>query len=244
MKAIIYLFFLGNLITSAYAVTHFNECVSGQNKPIEHFDFSARENGLKKKILVIAGIHGDEPQSQQLAIHWLNRIRKINTPSNFWRFVPELNPDGSELKTRTNGNSVDLNRNFPTKDWDEVALAHWKNQQKSHPRRFPGKSGGSESETLCAIAHIENFKPDLVISIHTPYGLFDFDGPPNKKIVTQLLPWKRLGTFPGSMGRYLWDERNIPVLTIELRPDSLQKHLSEFVILQDRVSELITSSNN
>jgi hypothetical protein len=239
MKAIIFLLFLGSLIPSINAVTHLKECVSGLNRPIEHFDFSARENGLKKRILVIAGIHGDEPQARQLAIQWLNRLQKINTPSNFWRVIPELNPDGSELKTRTNANSVDLNRNFPTKDWDEVALEHWKNQQKSNPRRFPGKSGGSETETQCAIAHIDNFKPDLVISIHTPYGVFDFDGPHHKKIATKLLPWKRLGTFPGSLGRYLWDERNIPVLTIELRPDSLQKHSSEFVILQDHFSDLI-----
>jgi hypothetical protein len=243
MKAIIYFLFLGCFVPSVFAVTQLKECVSGKNKPIEHFDFSARENGLKKRILVFAGIHGDEPQSQQLAIHWLNRLRKINTPSNFWRVVPELNPDGRDLKTRTNANSVDLNRNFPTKDWDEVALQHWRNQQKNHPRRFPGKSGGSETETNCALAHIDNFKPDLVISIHTPYAVFDFDGPQHRKIATKLLPWKRLGTFPGSLGRYLWDERNIPVLTIELRPDSLQKHLSEFVLLQDSVSDLITFSN-
>lgn len=232
-------FFLGILVSSVSAASHLKECISEKDKPIEHYDFSARENGLKKRILVIAGIHGDEPQSQQLALEWIKRLGKINTPSNFWRVVTELNPDGRELKSRTNANGVDLNRNFPTKDWDEVALPHWKDQQKSDPRRFPGKSGGSESEVLCAIAHINDFKPDLVISVHTPYGLFDFDGPQRKKIATNLLPWKRLGTFPGSLGRYLWDERKIPVLTIELRPDSLQKHSSEFVLLQDSFSHLI-----
>jgi len=237
MKSLI--FYLFCFIPSSYAVTHLNGCVSVRNIAIEHFDFIANEKGLKKRILVIAGIHGDEAQSQQLAMQWVHRLQKIKTPSNFWRVIPEINPDGRNLKTRTNANGVDLNRNFPTKDWDKVALDHWKNQQKSHPRRFPGKSAGSESETQCAITHIENFRPDLVISVHTPYGLFDFDGPHHKKISTKLLPWKRLGTFPGSLGRYLWDERNIPVLTIELGPDSLINNLSEFILFQDRFSDLI-----
>jgi len=170
---------------------------------------------------------------------WLSRLERIKTPSNYWRIIPLLNPDGAVLKTRTNANGVDVNRNFPTKDWDEMAVSQWHKTQKSHPRRFPGKSAGSEAETKCAMAHIEEFKPDLVVSIHTPYGLFDFDGPTHKKIKTQLLPWKRLGTFPGSLGRYMWDERKIPTLTIELRPDSLRKHNSGFILLQDALTDLL-----
>ena len=38
---------------------------------------------------------------------------KANTPL----FIPCLNPDGMSKNTRTNSNGVDLNRNFPTKNW-------------------------------------------------------------------------------------------------------------------------------
>lgn len=221
------------------ATSNLEGCTSTHGLPIEHFDITARETGLKKRILVIGQIHGDEQQSGQLASLWLKRLTAIRTPSNHWRIIPVLNPDGTKNGTRYNANKVDLNRNFPTKDWDSIAIQHWKTKLNSNVRRFPGPKGGSEIETKCAIAHINDFRPDLVISIHTPYGQFDFDGPGSKKINTKLLPWKRLGTFPGSLGRYLWDERQIPVLTIELRPHSLKENLQGFVKFQDALSDLI-----
>lgn len=220
----------------SFSEDHF--CFSSKNKKIEHYDFLARQDGTGKKILVFSGVHGDELPSLELAWAWIKRLEKIKTPSNSWRIIPLLNPDGFELKTRTNANGVDINRNFPTKDWNDQAISHWKNILKSAPRRYPGASSASEVETKCALYHIENYKPDLVISIHTPYGLFDFDGPKDKKIQTHLLPWKRLGTFTGSLGRYLWDERGVPVLTIELKNNSLPKNFNQFVTLQDQLSTL------
>lgn len=214
-------------------------CSSTEERIISHFDYPARENGLKKRILVISGIHGDEPEAMELASIWNERLQRIKTPSNSWRIIPVLNPDGQAKRTRYNANKVDLNRNFPTKDWSDLALSSWERFHQSHPRRFPGNSAASEVETLCIIKHIEDFRPDLVVSIHTPYGQFDFDGPADKKIKTALLPWKRIGTFPGSLGRYLWEERGIPVLTIELRVDSLRKNRREFLRLQDALSDLI-----
>lgn len=213
-------------------------CVSVKGIPINHHDSIAKESGLKKRILVIAQIHGDEPQSGELARYWIDRLNEIKFPSNHWRIIPLANPDGTVLKTRMNANSVDLNRNFPTKDWPDFALDAWKDKQKSDPRRFPGHTGGSEPEVKCLIDHITNFKPDIIVAIHTPYGLFDFDGP-EKMPPSKLLPWKRLGTFTGSLGRWAWDERKIPVLTIELRPNSLIESKKEFVLFQDDISDLI-----
>jgi len=214
-------------------------CLSSENREIPYYDFVARETGLKKRILVISGIHGDEPEALELAKLWQERLKRISSPSNHWRIIPMLNPDGVIKKTRFNANKVDLNRNFPTNDWDELAHPSWEKFHKSHPRRCPGKSAASEAETLCLIKHIEDYRPDLVVSIHTPYGQFDFDGPRDKRLKTSILPWKRIGTFPGSLGRYLWEERGIPVLTIELRTDSLRNNRQGFLRLQDSLSDLI-----
>lgn len=205
------------------------ECVSTQKRDIPFVDIQAREGGRNKKILVIGQVHGDEEESGILTEAWLMRLQKLS-PSNHWRIIPRLNPDGVIQKTRYNANKVDINRNFPTKDWD---------QSHDDPRRNPGPSAGSEVETKCVIAHIEEFKPDIVVSIHTPYGLFDFDGPADKQIHTNLLPWKRLGTFRGSLGRYLWDERNIPVLTIEINPRTFHKTKYGLTQLQDRITDLL-----
>lgn len=239
MKRIVCSIFLAIFSATAHS-TVLDGCLSVKGKPIEHFDKVARETGLKKRILVIAQIHGDEPQAGELAFAWIERLKHMtHAPSNYWRIIPMLNPDGVENKTRYNANKIDLNRNFPSKDWDPKALEHWKLVQKSDPRRYPGAVGGSEPETKCALNHLEDFRPDLVVSIHTPYGQFDFDGPGSKKIPTKLLPWKRLGTYPGSLGHYLWDERKTPVLTIELRPNSLNTNKSGFVHFQDYLSDLI-----
>ena len=216
-------------------------CVSTKNIPINHFEKLSSKNPSGKRILVFGLIHGDEIPSEELALHWVKRLEGLD-PSNHWRIISSLNPDGKELKTRGNANGIDINRNFPTKDWDEHALVHWKNTLKENQRRYPGPSAGSEVETQCAIKHIEEFKPDVIVAIHTPYGLMDFDGPSdkikNKVIPFKSLPWKRLGTFTGSLGRYMWDERHVPVLTIELRENSLRKNLKEFLWLQDQVSYL------
>lgn len=226
---------LFNLLSAAFAA---EPSLSVKGTLIEHHDFVARESGLKHRILVIGQIHGDEPESGELAQYWVDRLRKIKFPSNHWRIIPIANPDGTILKTRMNANRIDLNRNFPTKDWREFGPRHWRDHQKSDPRRFPGDSPGSEPEVKCLVEHIDNFKPHLIVSLHTPYGLFDFDGK-TKRPVSKLLPLKRLGTYPGSLGRWAWDERNIPVLTVELRPDSLKSNRHGFILLQDVLPDLV-----
>jgi protein MpaA len=212
------------------------ECESVQKTPIYHFEFegTAAKAGQKvQNILVFSVVHGDEDQSGSVALSWLNRLQDI-APRNRWRIIPVLNPDGWKLKTRTNANGIDINRNFPSKDWDALALKYWKSKADSNPRRFPGKAAASEPETRCAMAHIEEFKPDFIISIHTPLGVLDFDGPPVKMPKFQPLPWVNLGNFPGSLGRYMWVDRNVPVLTVELKAQSLAaKSLEEFDKLQD-----------
>jgi len=225
--------------TSAASEGVLPECLSHDKKQIKHFDFEARPDGTGKRILILGGMHGDEDEAHQLALLWLKRLERIGRPSNHWRVIPIVNPDGFVARTRYNLMKVDINRNFPTQDWDQNALSYWRYRQKSDPRKFPGNRSGSEPETLCVMRHIEDFKPDLVVSIHTPYGQFDFDGPSGKKLKSKLLPWKQIGTFPGSLGRYLWDERRIPTLTIELRPGGLKRYQGEFLKLQDFLSDLI-----
>ncbi|MGE0630993.1 MAG: DUF2817 domain-containing protein [Pseudobdellovibrionaceae bacterium] len=211
-------------------------CQSVAGDPIFHYDHLTSMSH-PKKILVFANIHGDEDPSGSLAREWMIRVNALENPRNHWRVVPLLNPDGMKLHTRTNKNGIDLNRNFPTKDWDELAVKSWKEVSKSHIRRFPGHKGGSEPEVHCAISHIEEYAPDFVISIHTPLAVLDFDGPKVEFPKFEYLPWKSLGTFPGSLGRYLWNERKIPVLTVELRA-TLPEKTSTIENLQDVLGEL------
>jgi len=212
-------------------------CQSVQGTPIFHFDDKSQSKEKSKNILVISLIHGDETQAGALGRYWVERLEKIQ-PRNNWRIIPVMNPDGVAAKTRMNANGVDLNRNFPTLDWNEKAIDFWKKEGGSSKRRFPGHNAASEPEVGCLLSHIEEYQPDFVMSIHTPLRVLDFDGPHVKPPIYNYLPWKRLGNFPGSLGRYLWVEKSIPVLTTELR-NELPETVAPFEQLQDVIGELV-----
>ena len=174
------------------------------------------------KVLVIGGIHGDELSSTSLALHWVREA--MDTPSNIhWRFVPLLNPDGmlASVPTRTNANGVDLNRNFPTPNWDKEAPHYWSQRTRNDPRRYPGVKPLSEPESRWLHAEMEAWKPNLIVSIHAPYGVLDFDGPTVAPERLGRLYLDQVGIFPGSLGNYGGVHKKVPVVTIEL-PSALR----------------------
>ncbi|GIL17594.1 MAG: hypothetical protein BroJett040_13450 [Oligoflexia bacterium] len=228
---------LKNLTQACSQVQVLDGCQSVEKVPIYHYE----KKGVHKsqqRILVFSLIHGDEFPAGSVGRFWMERVVSIE-PRNTWRIVPVLNPDGLKLKTRTNANKIDINRNFPTKDWVEKAQAYWKKDSQSNPRRFPGFNAASEPETQCAVKHIEDFKPDMIVSIHTPLKVLDFDGPSVKPPKFEYLPWKSLGHYPGSLGRYMWFERKVPVLTMELKED-LPSTNQPLVQLQDIIGFLVS----
>ena len=212
------------------------DCSSKNGEPIFHID----QQGVAKqpkKILVLSLIHGDETHAGSLGRYWLERLAKLDA-RNSWRIMPVVNPDGVKAKTRTNAAGVDLNRNFPTADWLMNAENFWKKEAKASVRKFPGSVAGSEPEVHCLIQHLESYKPDFIVSIHTPLNVLDFDGPKVNKPNYSYLPWKSLGNFPGSLGRYMWVERKVPVLTTELK-DTLPVQAGVFEQLQDVIGSLV-----
>lgn len=225
-----------NLVKACEKVVQKDGCTSVNGKPIFHVDQKGK-NAKAKNILVISMIHGDEIGAGSLGRYWFERVQEID-PRNNWRIIPMANPDGALKKTRTNATGVDLNRNFPTADWEAEAQKFWKKEAKSSVRKFPGDKAASEPEVNCIVKHIEEFKPQFVISIHTPLNVLDYDGPKVKSPNYSYLPWKRLGNFPGSLGRYLWVEQSVPVLTAELKGE-LPTTSNVFDQLQDLIGHLV-----
>ena len=193
---------------------------SSQGRPLMQHDVPPAQAGIKapRRVLVLGGIHGDEFSAVVVAFQWMERLRGDRFQRFQWRFLPCANPDGmlAETAHRTNARGVDLNRNFPTPDWNTQAVSYWKNKTRSDPRRFPGKQAGSEPETRWLIDQINSYKPDAIISIHAPLNVLDFDGPyqpPAKLGYLRLAP---LGTYPGSLGGYGGMFLKLPVITPEL----------------------------
>jgi len=169
------------------------------------------------RVLVVGGVHGDELSSTSLVMHWVQAA--LETPSNIhWRFVPLMNPDGmfQASPTRTNARGVDLNRNFPTPNWDKEAPQYWSKRTKNDPRRYPGAKPLSEPESRWLYEEMERWKPDLIVSVHAPYGVLDFDGPTSPPQKLGRLYLDQVGIFPGSLGNYGGVHKKMPVVTIEL----------------------------
>jgi len=172
------------------------------------------------RILLIGGTHGDEYSSVSVVFKWLRILDQYHSGLFHWRISPLMNPDGllKKKSSRTNANGVDLNRNFPTRDWKEKSEHYWVIRTNKNPRRYPGPHPLSEPESLWLYGEINDFKPDVIIAVHAPHGIVDFNhngvtDAPNK---LGRLHLNLLGTYPGSLGNFAGIQRGIPVLTIEL----------------------------
>lgn len=180
-----------------------------------------RPDDARLRVLVLGGIHGDEMSSSSMVFHWISlaQVAPADMPDPIhWRFIPALNPDGlfSRPSRRVNARGVDLNRNFPTPNWDRDARIYWESRTRKDPRRWPGSKPLSEPESRFLLAQMESFKPHLIVSIHAPYGVLDFDGPSVPPSKLGRLYLDQVGIFPGSLGNYGGIHKRVPVVTIEL----------------------------
>jgi hypothetical protein len=183
----------------------------------------------KLRVLVIGAMHGDELSAASVALHWIRLAsdERVDMPQTVhWRFLPVMNPDGMLARPpkRMNAHGVDLNRNFPTPNWEKDAPVYWQQRTGKDPRRWPGPKPLSEPETRFLRDQMEQFRPHLIVSIHAPYGVLDFDGPSVPPSRLGRLYLDQVGIFPGSLGNYGGVHKGVPVVTIEL-PNSLRTPL-------------------
>ncbi|MBQ8635231.1 succinylglutamate desuccinylase/aspartoacylase family protein [bacterium] len=165
------------------------------------------KDNFGKKLLIIGVFHGDETQGEYFINSYLKSHTEIGKNSIY--YIPKLNPSG----VRKNINGVDLNRNFPTKNWE---------LGKKESDYFGGFKPNSETETQYLVDLIEKNNFSAIITIHAPYKTINYDGPAetlaNK--ISEFLnypPSADIGyATPGSFGTYCGKERNIPTITIEI----------------------------
>ena len=197
-------------------------------------------NSAGNCILFFGCVHGDELPAAYLMFKLAHYVKE--NPALFKDkcivIAPLLNPDGflSAPPTRTNANGVDINRNFSTQDWRSSAIRQWIAKGKNK-RYYPGAKPSSEQETQFQVALIKKFKPQKILSVHSPLNFFDYDGPSSdlnsfEKWMEQICkevdhPLKKFGYYPGSLGNYAGHERNIFTLTLEL-PTSSPEHGHEY----------------
>ena len=176
-------------------------------KTLQGREIALYGNGGKCKNLIIGVFHGDEPQGKFLIEKYLEN----NSESSLY-FIPCLNPDGMAVMKRTNASGVDLNRNFPTNNW----------QYSAKDEFFGGESPASEIETKFVMEILDEYKPQLILTLHAPFKVVNFDGNAREisekisKIINYPVEENIGYPTPGSFGTYAGIENKIPTITLEL----------------------------
>ncbi len=218
----------------------------------------------KHTTLLMCSVHSDEDTTY----HCFRFMELLRSNQELIQqrlvLIPLLNPDGffSHPRSRTNANGVDLNRNLPTKDWASLAHRQWKWSYQKNPRYNPGKSAGSEEENQFLVSLILKYKPDKIVSLHSPLDFIDLDYMDKREGDKELLAVRKRAwfqaknfaeqsgtrfrdyrTFPGSLGRF-GDEWKIPIYTLEFPDRPGNQAAKEFERFKSAMLELFNTNLN
>lgn len=173
----------------------------------------------RPRILLVGGVHGDEPEGIRLAEDLLLWLQKQPSHETSWTLIPCLNVDGARLPQRMNARGVDLNRNFPSDDWSSL--------NERGPRYHPGSHPGSEPEVQALVELIEEEKPHLILHFHSWEPCVVYTGAPGRSAAEKIggdtgYPVREdIGyPTPGSLGQFGWQKKKIPVICVEAQEKS------------------------
>jgi len=168
-------------------------------------------------LLIHAGIHGEEPETT----YALSRaLRQLAEPPEHCAVVLAANPDGITRGTRGNARGVDLNRNFPSKDWRPGTVTHRSTiQDTSDVLLSTGEEPLSEPETRALLALIRDLEPRAVVALHAPLECIDDanDSVLGRRLAQRTgMPLVRDVGYPtpGSFGSW-GSDNGVPVVTYE-----------------------------
>ena len=187
---------------------------SAEGRPIYAYELKNESPA----ILIVGGMHGDEPQSAFVAdrIVELLQTRIGDMMDEHLIVVPQLNPDGLERGSRKNSREVDINRNFPT--------ANWSKNEPDDPYHG-GLNAGSEPETQLILELIRRHSPRRILTVHCiddERHCVNFDGP--AEALARAMAKENgyevrsdIGhATPGRLGTWAGYERQILTITLEL----------------------------
>lgn len=172
----------------------------------------------ERPLLLMGGIHGDEPEGVALAegaLAWLKSECAADRGARLapWVLIPCLNVDGFKKNQRVNARGVDLNRNYPASNWSAAA---------EKERYFPGPAPASEAEIQGVVELLLDLKPRLAIHCHSWNPMVIYAGSAGLRDAERLgraSGYKVVDSVgyptPGSLSQYGWGDLKIPVICIE-----------------------------
>ncbi len=199
-------------------------------RSVQGREISAHKFGNGNSTVVFVGTtHGDEQSSTQTLeslIDYLERNPREIPNSQAIVIIPKLNPDGYAANGRTNAHNIDLNRNFPTKNWKRGVVM----PGGSFSANGGGKTPLQEPESKALADYILKTKPRLVLTYHAVAGVVipnnagnsiklakiyeeksDLNYKPNE-LTNQIFDYDTTG----SLEEWLYDKHGIPAILVEL----------------------------
>jgi len=165
----------------------------------------------KARLLVLGGVHGDEPASVAAVLAFARGLAAAPPPVAVL-VIPCANPDGLAAGTKNTSRDVDLNRNFPAANFTSTHATGYD----------PGPEPLCEPEARAVAAVVDGERPSHVVAVHAPLSCVNFDGPAAAwaAAVSAACGWPARADIgyptPGSLGSWLGRDRGLPVLTVEL----------------------------
>ncbi|RME16305.1 MAG: DUF2817 domain-containing protein [Bdellovibrio sp.] len=192
-----------------------NWALSREGRAIPLYASKDPHSFSNRPLLLIGGVHGNEPEGVFLAektLEWIESYKGSHWPVP-WMLIPCLNPDGYHKKQRGNAHNVDLNRNYPSSDWTS---------SYSEKKYFPGPSPASEPEVQAIVTLTSLTNPCLFIHFHSWVPCIVCTGNPAKTVALELAVSSGYAVTesigydtPGGLSRWGWHDQRIPVICVE-----------------------------
>ncbi|MBJ3816295.1 murein tripeptide amidase MpaA [Shimwellia pseudoproteus] len=188
--------------------------------------------------LIIAATHGDENAA---AVTLSCALRSLEPEHRRHHVLLAVNPDGCQLGLRANARGVDLNRNFPSQNWQPGETVYrWNSLADARDVVLStGEHPGSEPETAALCQLIDDIRPAWVVSFHDPLACIEdpHDSPLGRWLADAFtLPRVTSVGYatPGSFGSWCGD-RDLPCITAEFPPisadEASERYLSPMMAL-------------
>ena len=138
---------------------------SVQGRPIVAYSFGSGAT----TVLFTGGMHGSEPSgyATMLALaQYLRAYGNIVPADKRIVIVPNTNPDAIAANSRNNSQNVNIDRNFPTADWEASIVT-----ASGTLPTGGGVTAGSEPETVALMTLTRQLQPRLEVSFHAQGAL-------------------------------------------------------------------------
>jgi protein MpaA len=165
-----------------------------------------------RRVLWVGGIHGNEREGRISTSELPRALMAVpgGLETVTLTILEDCNPDGTAQNTRGNARGVDLNRNYPARNFK--------------PSRLFGLRPLDQPEARALHDLILEERPHLVIVAHSWHDdhFINFDGPAEHlarrfsvRSGYRVQPSNDIAPTPGSLGSWVGGTLRIPILTLE-----------------------------